>query len=691
MSTIPSSLTRVPSMLAARVGVAQINRTNLALFRVTEQLSTGLAVIRPSDDAVKAAAILELDSRLARMEQRSRNLDAARGTLATLDDALSQAQDLLLEAKSTAQAQIGIGSNPEERATQATIIESLTSGLLRLANTSTILGHVFAGDTPGSAPVESFLGGYRFRASGGGMLGDLGLDDSVRLTLGDDGPLGSASARVRGTADLDPGLTLDTRLADLDGARGLGIDRGIVEFSYDGGPRVSVDLASADTIRHVAARLTAAIRQHETQTGRTILGPGGVGVADGAISIDLANPGGSGPELRFFDTGAGSTARDLGLADDASFAFTPTAGQGLETNPRLTWLTPIDALRGLGGSPLGAIRLSAHGHTRTVDLGAASTMQDVRNLIEGAGLGLRVEIAPDGTLSVLNAVAGGAVSGLSIEDTDGGGTTASRLGIRTLDLGTRLEAFNDGRGVTIADGGVNPDTGDPDPALDVEFIIELGNGTRIEIDLRPADAVSVGALLDAINSQAATQLAAQGLPTTLFSASIPEHGPGGIVLTQDGTYPGMTDRITVEPRNNNPAAFQLGLMDGQWDNASASLIGSDRAKVRVDGIFTHFADLREALLKDDTPGIAVAAEGIERALERLAQSRALVGGYSTRVDREADTVEQRRVLDETFRSRLRDADYAEVASRFALLQTQLNAGLQVAAAANSLSLLDFLR
>ncbi|MCW5776109.1 MAG: hypothetical protein KIS87_06700 [Phycisphaeraceae bacterium] len=691
MSMIPSSLTRVPNMLAARVGVAQINRTNLALFRVTEQLSTGLAVIRPSDDAVKAAALLELESRLARTEQRSRNLDAARSTLATLDDALSQAQDLLLEAKSTAQAQIGIGSNPEERATQATIIESLTSGLLRLANTSTILGHVFAGDTPGRPPVESFLGGYRFRASGEGMLADLGLGDSVRLTLGDNGPLGTSSARVRGTADLNPGLTLDTRLADLDGARGLGIDRGIVEFSYDGGPRVSVDLSTADTVGQVAARLTASIRQHETQTGRTILGAGGVGVADGAFSNDLASPGGSSPQLRFFDTGAGTTARDLGLADDSSFAFTPAASQGIETNPRLTWLTPIDALRGIGGSPLGAIRLSAHGHTRTVDLGAASTMQDVRNLIEGSGLGLRVEIAPDGTVSVRNTVAGGAATGLAIEDTDGGGSTASRLGIRTLDRGTRLDAFNDGRGVTIADGGVNPDTGDPDPALDVEFVIRLGNGARIEIDLRPADVVSVGTLLDAINTRAAAQLASQGFPTTLFRASIPDHGPGGIVLTQDDTFPGMTDRLAVEPRNNNPAAFQLGLMDAHWDAASASLIGSDRAKVRVDGIFTHLADLREALLKDDTPGIALASEGIERALERLAQSRALVGGYSTRVDREVDTVEQRRVLDETFRSRLRDADYAEVASRFALLQTQLGAGLRVAAAANSLSLLDFLR
>lgn len=41
-------------------------------------------------------------------------------------------------------------------------------------------------------------------------------------------------------------------------------------------------------------------------------------------------------------------------------------------------------------------------------------------------------------------------------------------------------------------------------------------------------------------------------------------------------------------------------------------------------------------------------------------------------------------------SSLQDVDYAEAATRFSLLQTQLEAGLRVTATQGSVSLLDFL-
>ena len=61
----------------------------------------------------------------------------------------------------------------------------------------------------------------------------LPLASSVPITLGEGNPISARSSRVRGSVDLNPNLTADTRLVDLEGARGLGINAGSVQFSVD--------------------------------------------------------------------------------------------------------------------------------------------------------------------------------------------------------------------------------------------------------------------------------------------------------------------------------------------------------------------------------------------------------------------------------------------------------------------------
>ena len=107
--------------------------------------------------------------------------------------------------------------------------------------------------------------------------------------------------------------------------------------------------------------------------------------------------------------------------------------------------------------------------------------------------------------------------------------------------------------------------------------------------------------------------------------------------------------------------------------------------------FSALLDLREALSADDPIGIGLAGERIERALDAITQTRGLFGGYDRRVSDLVVAEEERQVLDETIRSGLRDTDFASAASRFSLLQTQLQAGYRVVAQASQLSLLDYLR
>lgn len=685
MSTIPAGLSRVPNLLASRAALSNLTRTNLALLRAQTQIASGRAVSRYSDDAVKAAAIGALDERLDRAAQRTRNLQHADSALATLDQALGEASDLILEAKEIASTQVNLGSTAEERASQSLVVGSLIESLLNILNRQGVAGAVFGGSTPGVRPVQELLGGFRYAAHGPGLITDLGEFGSVPITLGP-GALGATSARVIGDVDLDPVLAGDTRLSEVAGARGLGVAPGEIEFSFDGGPRVRVDLSGAETARDAADAIEAALREYEQANSVTILGPGGVGFQGGSFTIDV-RPGAAGPDpvLKFFDTGAGVTAQDLGLAGEPPVEFSAASAAGRDVNPRLTFRTRIADLAGLSGA-LGSIRVRNLGQARDIDLSSAVTLGDVKNLIDGSGLGLRLEINADGAgINVVNEVSGGRAQAMAIEEVPGQGLTATRLGIRSLVGSTRIADFNDGRGVRLVDGSINPATGQPDPALDVDFAITLGDPaeTVIRVDLRPQDLATVQTILDRINAEAAAQ--GVNVPAD-FEATLGD-GANGIELRQNPSFSGA---IRVERRNNSAAAEDLGLLDGTFDQASGTFRAVDRATVRVDTLFTALVDLRDALQNNDTSGITLAGERIEAFVDRVAQARALAGSHAARVESATRQVEDQTVLDEATRSGLRDLDYTEAAVRLSMLQTQLQAGLAVTARASSLSLLDFL-
>jgi flagellin-like hook-associated protein FlgL len=684
MSSIPAGIGRVPNLLQRQLSLANLTRTNLSLLNVQEQLSTMRQVNRVSDDAVKAAMIGVLDDRLERSGQRQRNIEHARAALGDMDNSLGEVNTLALDAKEIAASMASTGFSANDRASQAIIVDQLLSALYSQANRTSVAGHIYGGSQPGVSPVREFRGGYRFVASGAGVTADLGLAAGVPITLGPNNPVGATSARVRGAADLDPDLTMTTRLADLRGARGLGVSLGTVNFSFNGGPNASIDLSGADTIQNVADRITAAIRQYETDQGVTVLGPGGVGVSGESLSIDVV----AGGALRFADIPAGVTAKDLGLAAETPFDFTPATPTGVALEPRLNWSTPIASLQGTGG-PLGQIRVRSAGGSAVVDLSSATTLEDVRNRIEGTGLGLRVVINDAGTgIDVLTEVAGTRAMAMSIEEVTGNNSTATRLGIRTFAGSTRISELNDGRGVSVVDGVTNPTTGLPDPTLNSDFSITLGDGaaTRITIDLTPGDLTTVQNVVDRMNAQISAQLVSAGLAPGDLVVSLSPDG-NGIRLTQNAAFPGS---ISIEQLNNSGAARDLGLSGGTYDGSTGSYQGVDAAKVRVNNLFTHLIDLREALRSNDVSGMSIAGEHLDAAIQSLADLRGLVGGYQQRVEASDAVEEDSRTMDLKIRSELRDLDVAEAASRLSLLQTQLQAGMQATSLTMSRTLLDFL-
>jgi len=682
MSSFPTSYSRAPSLMFTMQSLSNINATNVAIGRLSNQLATGLDILRPSDDPVRSASISTLDSRIEHTTQLLKNLDFADSSIGTLDQILADAKNLIDEAASIASSQIN--SDPETRESQAVIIDSLIDSLFSLSNQESLIGHVFGGSAPGRQPIVYDRGAYRFVGELGGLTAALGTASNVPLTLGVGNAIGELSNRMEGNVNLSPGLTPDTLLTDLNGANSDGVNVGTIEFSFSGGQVAQVDLTGSVTVGDVIDKLNAAVQQYETDQAVTVLGPSAFSINGGSISADI--PAGT---LAFTDVAGSSIASDLGLTNNTAVPFSAANPDGVNLNANLTWTSSVASLAGLGGSPLGSIQLDNNGATYTIDLSGAQTLGDIKSAIESGNTGVRVMISDDKqSINIVTESAGTQRHAMSISEVIGGGGTAELLGIRTLSANTRIEHFNDGEGVEVISGRTDPLTGLVDPSLNTDFEIKLGDGFVISIDLSPSDITTVGTLVAAINTQADAQLTAASRPTTDFVANMGGI-TNGIELNQPATL-GAGGAISIRPLNNSQAAEQLGLMDGKSGGSNVLFRSEDRATIRVNNLFSHLLDLSEALKADDTFGIEIATKRLGLSQDHVIQARSTVGGYARRIGDESRRQEDRIVFDEAVRSQLRDLDYASASSEFSQLQVQLQAGLTVASQTQQLTLLDFL-
>jgi len=681
MSQIPSNIARVPNALASRIALSNISRAGVSSLQLTEQLSTGLRLNKGSDDPIDASLVNVLRGRLDIADTRARNMDHAGGSLATLDQSLGEMHNLLLEARSVASSQIGVGSDAQGRAAAADVVTSLINELQALSQTKFADLSVFGGQRTARAPIESFFGGVRYNGAGDGLRNDIGAGLDIPITIGADQALGALSARQQGTVDLNPVLTRETPLADLRGAEGNGVSPTTLGVTLDNGAPVdiNVDLTGARNVGDALDAIEAAIREQDPAALGGVF-PGGLTIASSGdrILVD-AMPGYT---ITFEDEGGGAAAQDLGLTD-FTFTMITRENPGADLDPYLTMQTRVADLAPVSGLTPGDIVFTNGGRSGTVTLDPAMTVDDFAREVERLGLGLRVEVGDDGrSLDVVNEVSG---MRMSVEEAGAGTATAESLGIRTAQPSTPLSVFNDGRGVEIAHGVLDPVTGAPDPDRNIDFTVTLTDGRAFDVDLEPADTVDIASLLAKINASAAGAAPPIAVPAE-FEARL-EDGANGVVLA-DST--GGAGQITVEQRHGR-AAEDLGLLDAQFTpGATATLAGEDRATVRVDSAFSALMDLRDALEADDERGITLAGEELEQHINRLVDTRGVVGGRAQRVEQAAIRQENLRLLDETIKAGLENLDFAEASSRFSVLQLAQQAGLTATAQSLSLNLLNFL-
>jgi hypothetical protein len=452
---------------------------------------------------------------------------------------------------------------------------------------------------------------------------------------------GALSSRIEGTADLTPTAGLATRLRDLRGAAGDGIDRGSIQIS-NGAVSAVIDLSGADTLGDVVTAINNA----------------GVGAITAAISPDgsgLQLTGDPTDNISVNEVSGGSTASDLGIQLSAGTgAGNPLTGSGI--NPKVTGLTTLASLKGGAGIDTAGLIITNGQSSATIDLSGATTVEDLLNAINGSDVAVRAEINAAGTgINILNPT-----QGTTMTIAENGGTTAADLGVRSFGPDSPLSELNFGKGVRTVDGS--------------DIQLTDSNGTSFEVDLSGLNTVQD--LLDAINTAAGT--AGAGV-TASFATS-----GNGIVLTDTA---GGAGTLALTPLNFSNAAADLGLTNA----ASAGVItSSDVNAVEPDGVFSHIAALRNALRSNDQAAITAAGEKLKNDYDNVVMIRGETGARVQEIDSRQQRLDDQNVATKALLSSLEDTDFTEAIARFQTLQTALQATYQTSSHMMNLSLLDFI-
>lgn len=650
MSGISSIFARTSTLMSSNQLLARLRDTQLDLLEAQKQITTGKQVLRPSDAPDKASAILYLRQSLAAREQHGRNLDHAWNVLNYADQALGDTNAVLLEAKTIASSQLGVGSDAEIRKTESTVIDGQIQALLNIANRQFNNVSLFGGNrgaVAGGQVFEELLGGIRYAGSDQNLEADVGGINYQPFTSNGVDAFGALSTRIQSVIDLDPQATSQIRLADIDGAQFRGVSKGSILVNVDS-TVVVVDLSGADILGDVVTRVNDAIDSVDPTAGAlAIVGPG----------FELAATVGHTIEIK--ELGMGQTAADLGIKL-LSAEGVPVAGPPV--NVRLTERIQLADLGTIVDFASG-LSITQGGVTQTADFSSAATIQDLVNVIDRMELGLRLQI--NATANGLDLIS--EVSGVDLSVGENGGSTAGDLGLRTYGTATALADFRNGLGVQSIVG-------------EDDFGFTLHDGTTFGVNL---DGVTtVAALITAIEGAAAAAGVTVGVD---FIVSLAGTG-NGIVFT-DNT--GGPNDFQIENLGLSLAADHLGIKKNS--DAGSTIQGDDNVTVRVESVFTHLINLRDALKNNDELGMTLAAGALEDDLETATQTRAQVGIQAQRVQLHQDRSFDLELTEKTMLSELQDSELTEVITRFAQLHQQLLASLQLGAQNLRVSLFDYLR
>lgn len=656
MAVTSVNITRMSNNLQTAALLESLRNNTLGLFVEQNRIASGNKYVAPSEDPVNSTRAIELTEILERQEQVLSNIRHADSFLAVTDSAIGEVNDLLSQAYSIASEMVNTTSDRSQRLSMAELVRGIINQLVTVGNRTYEGVQLFGGQQTLGHPFTQATGGVEYRGDTGTLTAHVDYQQNPAFNLDGAELFGMLSSKVTGYVDLNPALAAETRLADLDGAAGVGVSKSYIRIATSSPAEgFLVDLSNADTVGDVVDFINAAARDAGLNVGaggdfNASINPGGTGiniaVGAGTITVD--------------EVGDGVTARDLGLTATAAPAV-----NGGDLNPKLTRSTTIASLFGGAGAVLGQIQLKSGEHEVTVDLSTAATVGDILNRINGAGLGAEARINDAGTgIDVINRV-----SGMRMSVGELGGNTANLLGIRSLHGGTDVSTLNDGRGLQTVSGEV-----------DIRVVARDGSNVDVNLD----GSKTINDVLAKINAAAA------GAGVNI-AASLAVNGNG--IRIVDNT--GGAGTMRIERMNASTAIDDLGL--NQTVAAGATqLVGDDVNTVRTDSVFTALYDLHDALTATNPSHvqeqqITKAAEVIAGFTDRANQLQGIMGSRSRAMTTRLQMTEDAVVASRSLLSQVKDLDYTEAITQFQQAQTALQGNLMTGPRLMQLSLLNFLQ
>jgi flagellar hook-associated protein 3 FlgL len=175
---------RISTNMIYDTGIAGIQQRLQSQVQLQQQVSSGLRVMKPSDDPVAAAQILNLQQAQSINDQYTANSSTAQGQLGLEDSALSDLTTVLQNVKTQAvYAGNGVLSNAD-RANLATQLQQSYQQLLSIANRTDSNGqYLFSGYQGATAPFsESSPGTVAYAGDTGQRQVQIGAGAAISVS-----------------------------------------------------------------------------------------------------------------------------------------------------------------------------------------------------------------------------------------------------------------------------------------------------------------------------------------------------------------------------------------------------------------------------------------------------------------------------------------------------------------------------
>ncbi len=324
-SVIGIPTTRVSDQFVRQRLSNQVRSDQLDLFRIQMQLSTGRRFLVPSEDSTAAARVISLQRLLERKDQVQSNLLTNQSYLMATDTALSSISNSMAEVRSVALGVIGTLATDTQRNAAGQQVRQVIQQLMDIGNQKFRGRYLFAGARTSVRPFsETGNGMVRYSGDEGKLSSYSDIDLLFETNLHGNDAFGAISNPVRGSEDMNPVVTFNTRLADLNGGRG--VTPGSISISSSSSTSI-IDISNAETVGDVAALI-----YNNPPTGTALhveITPTGLNLEFDPV---LTPPG---HVLSIREVGGGITAGELGILE-ADGTTSPIIGTDLNPLLRLT-------------------------------------------------------------------------------------------------------------------------------------------------------------------------------------------------------------------------------------------------------------------------------------------------------------------------------------------------------------------